>query len=86
MRKLCSLFSAILVIVATKIQLISEITMLRTFFCIFTRLVIVFCLVSDGLFSIFGAKLDKQRYEEESDNVGTDVLNGCEWEGSDLWL
>ena len=53
---------------------------------LFTRLVIDFCLVGDGLFSIFGAKLNKQRYEEESNDVGTDVPNGSEWEGSDLWL
>lgn len=52
----------------------------------FTRLVIVFCLVGDGLFSIFGAKLNKQRYEEESNNDDTDVPNGSEWEGPDLWL
>ena len=52
----------------------------------FTRLVIDFCLVGVGLFSIFGAKINKQRYEEESNDVGTDVLNGNEWEGSDLWL
>jgi hypothetical protein len=42
--------------------------------------------VGVGLFSIFGAKLNKQRYEEESNNVGTDVLSGSEWKSSDLWL
>lgn len=52
----------------------------------FTSLVIGFCLVGDGLFSIFGAKIKKQRYEEENNNAGTDVPNGSEWEGSDLRL